>query len=157
MRWTPKGRCRYILFSLQSHKNVVDKRFAYSRVRFLMFSILHGKKGFWDIRKNGWFFKTPGDQKKNDKFGTKYLKTQVNMVISKIMFPHPQLELNFETHKNVGDNFYFVYKYIYTSSKYPQSSEKFKGHFWYPVQPVPPVPPVPSNSRFALARPSASS
>ena len=25
----------------------------------------------------------------------------------------PNLTSNFETHNNVGDNFYFVYKYIY--------------------------------------------
>ena len=49
--------------------------------------------------------------------------------------PTPNLTSNFETHKNVGDNFYFVYKYIFISSKYPQSSKKFKGHFWWPSVP----------------------
>ena len=53
-------------------------------------------------------------------------RTQCNF---KILFPHPNLTSNFETHKSVGDNFYFLYKYIYISSKCPQSSKKFKGHF----------------------------
>ena len=31
------------------------------------------------------------------------------------IFDHdPNLTSNFETHKNVGDNFYFAYKYLYT-------------------------------------------
>ena len=44
--------------------------------------------------------------------------------------PDPNLTSNFETHMNVRDNLYFVYKYIYISSKYPQSLKKFKGRFW---------------------------
>ena len=46
--------------------------------------------------------------------------------------PKPNLTSNFETHKNVSDDFNFVYKYIYNISKYPQSLKKFKGHFWSP-------------------------
>ena len=38
-----------------------------------------------------------------------YLKTHVNMVISKNVLPHPNLTSNFKTHQNVGGNFYFVY------------------------------------------------
>ena len=53
------------------------------------------------------------------------------MVILKILPPLPNLTSNFKTHKNLGDNFYFVYNYIYASSK--QSLKKFKGYFWYPV------------------------
>ena len=33
------------------------------------------------------------------------------MVILKKKIEVPNLTSNFETHKNVGDNFYFVYKY----------------------------------------------
>ena len=51
------------------------------------------------------------------------------MVIFKIKSKPPNLTSNFQTHKNVGDNFYFEYKYIYTSSKCQQSSKKFEGHF----------------------------
>ena len=46
-----------------------------------------------------------------------------------ILFPTPNLTSDFETNKIVGDNFYFPYKYTYTSSKCPQSLKKFKGHF----------------------------
>ena len=41
----------------------------------------------------------------NSKFGTKYLKTYVHSVISKMVFPTPNLTSNFETYKNVVDNF----------------------------------------------------
>ena len=42
------------------------------------------------------------------------LKTVLPMGILKKKFLIPNLTSNFETHKNVGDNFYSVYKYIYT-------------------------------------------
>ena len=42
--------------------------------------------------------------------------------------PDPQLDIKFETHRNVGEHFYFAYKYIH-SSKYSQSSKKIKGNF----------------------------
>ena len=45
------------------------------------------------------------NKKKKDDFGTNYLKTHVHIVISKIVFPHPQLDIKFETHRNVSDNF----------------------------------------------------
>ena len=67
------------------------------------------------------------NKEKKTTSGTKYLKTHVHRVISKWCSPTPNLISNFETHKNVGDNFYFVNKYIYASSK--QSLKKFKGHF----------------------------
>ena len=51
------------------------------------------------------------------------------MVILKIFTPTSNLTSNFETHKNVGNNFYFVYKQIYTRSKCPQSMKNFEGHF----------------------------
>ena len=35
------------------------------------------------------------NKKKNYKFGTKYLKTNVHRVISKMVFPHPQLDIKF--------------------------------------------------------------
>ena len=41
------------------------------------------------------FQNTTRNAKKNDKFGTKYLKTDVNIVISKILFLKPQLEIKF--------------------------------------------------------------
>ena len=43
-------------------------------------------------------FETPPKKKKeikSDTFGTKYLKSHVNMVISKIVFPKPQLDIKF--------------------------------------------------------------
>ena len=55
---------------------------------------------------------------------------------------------NFETHKNVSDNFYFVYMCIYTGSKYPKSSKKFEGLL---ITVRPSNPSVPSNSAFGLA------
>ena len=41
-------------------------------------------------------------------FGSLYLKTHVNMVISKMMFSTPNFTSNFETHKNVGYNFFQI-------------------------------------------------
>ena len=41
-------------------------------------------------------FKTPlGTGKKKTTFGTKYLKTHVHRVISKIVFPKPKLDIKF--------------------------------------------------------------
>ena len=69
------------------------------------------------------------------------------MVISKVMYPTPNLTSIFKTHKNVGGHFYFVYKYIYImfyiATKY---EEQLKDTFDY----RPSVPSFPSNSRFAL-------
>ena len=50
---------------------------------------------FWNFRKNAWILKTPIDtqKQKNYKFGAKNLTTQVNMVISKMVLPHPQLDI----------------------------------------------------------------
>ena len=56
-------------------------------------------------------------------------KNHLPAVNLSFLTPTSNLTSNFETHKNVGDTFYFVYKYIFTSSKYPQSLKKFKGHF----------------------------
>ena len=40
--------------------------------------------------------------------------------------------------------FYYIYKYVYTLSIYPQSMKNIKGHFWYSV-PSHPSHPIPSN------------
>ena len=49
---------------------------------------------------------------------TKYLKTHVDRVISKIVFPHPHLDVNFKTHKMLVTIFYYLYKYIYTCNMF---------------------------------------
>ena len=41
------------------------------------------------------------------------MKIVLPMGILKKKISTPNLTSHFETHKNVGDNFYFVYKYIY--------------------------------------------
>ena len=43
--------------------------------------------------------------KKNDKFGNKYWKTLMNMVLAKTVFLHPQLTSKFEPHRKIRDNF----------------------------------------------------
>ena len=53
------------------------------------------------------------NKKKNDKFGTKYFKTHVHRVISKIVFPTPNLTSNFETQKTVNDYYVYISRYIY--------------------------------------------
>ena len=52
--------------------------------------------------------------------------------------PHPQLDIkiwnltsNFETHKNIGENFDYMYRYMYTLSMYPIGINIIEGHFRY--------------------------
>ena len=47
-------------------------------------------------------------------FRPKKKKNHLPAVILKFLTTTPNLTWNFETHKNIGDNFYFVYKYTYT-------------------------------------------
>ena len=68
------------------------------------------------------------------------------MVILKIFTCTPNLTSNFETHKNVGDNFYLVYKQIYILYIYPQSMKKIEGgKISAPIQP----PTHPRNKTFS--------
>ena len=69
------------------------------------------------------------------------MKSHLPAVNLKILTQTPNLTSNFETHKNVGGNFYFVYKYIYTCSIFPQSMKKIEGHFWWPSHPSHPSNP----------------
>ena len=65
------------------------------------------------------------------------------------IFDHdPQLDIkfwnltsNFEIHKNIGENFDYIYRFMYTLSIYIQSMKKLKDIF-RDRQPVPPVQPV---------------
>ena len=52
-------------------------------------------------------------KKKKTSSRTKYLKTHVQSVILNMIFPNPQLDINFETNRNFGDDLYHLYKYIY--------------------------------------------
>ena len=48
-----------------------------------------------------------------------------------IDFKFWNLASNFETHKNIGDNFDYMYKYMYIWSIYPNGINEIEGQFWY--------------------------
>merc|ERR1712198_491925 len=52
-------------------------------------------------------------------FYTHQKKSHVPAVILKFLTTTPNLTSNFETHKNIGDNFDYMYRYMYTLSMYP--------------------------------------
>ena len=55
------------------------------------------------------------------------------------IFDHdPQLDIkfwnltsNFEIHKNIGENFDYMYRYMYTLSMYPKGINIIEGYFGY--------------------------
>ena len=82
------------------------KRFGGSQAGFRLSSFCIANKVFKIFEKSvTHFILSLISVKKIATFGTSYFKSHVNMVISKIAFPNPNLTLNFKTHKNVGGNF----------------------------------------------------
>ena len=60
------------------------------------------------------------------------------MVILEFFNHDPQFDIkfwnltsNFETHKNIADNFDYMYKDMYTWSMYPRGINKIEVQFWY--------------------------
>ena len=59
--------------------------------------------------------------------------------------PTSNLTSNFEIHNNLVDNFFYLYKYIYTFSIYVQSMKKNKGTFDITsIHPITSIPYIPS-------------
>ena len=58
-----------------------------------LFSIFMGKNVFEIFKKT---MNSNKNKKKKDNFWTLYLKTSVNMVILKVVLPHPQRDIKFE-------------------------------------------------------------
>ena len=75
-------------------------------------------------------------------------KNHLPAVNLKFLTQTPNLTWNFQTHNKVGDNFYFVYKYldiyiIYISTKYEENSRKLL----LSVRPVSPITTRPFGPR----------
>ena len=82
-------------------------------------------------------------------FKTHKKKNHLPALILKFLTPTPNLTSNFETQKNVGDN-YFVKSIIHTCSKFTQSLKKTVGNFFVDrpsVRPSHPSGPITKHSR----------
>ena len=62
-------------------------------------------------------------------FYTQKKKNHLPAVILKFLTTTPNLKWNFETHKNIGDNFDYTYKYMCTLSMYPNGINIIEGYF----------------------------
>ena len=78
--------------------------------------VMGGEGLIWNFWSRPVFFQffakkglSPAGEKKSELLGQK-IKNHLPAVILKFFITTPNLTSNFETHKNVGDNFFFVYK-----------------------------------------------
>ena len=102
---------------------------------------MHRINGFWYFQKNRWIKKK---KKKSDKFGTKYLKSDVNIVIPKMVYPHPTPNFtpNFQTHtKKKLTKFELIFSKYTTYFSKCFKRKKIKGYFWYFVPSINPSHP----------------
>ena len=105
-RWTPKGHCRCFytpIHPIRKHENIwcfwlvlLLTPCTCPAYDIVCFQFCTAKKVFEIFEKTDDFSKHHAIiEIENDKFGTKYLKTHLHRVISKIVFPHPQLDIKF--------------------------------------------------------------
>merc|ERR1711954_130578 len=102
--WTPEGHCRYT-------------------GSFVPFSLQTHKNVVYDFQNYTTYvcFKSELLDPKN----------HLPAVIFKFLTTTPNLTSNFETHKNIGKNFDYIYRYMYTLSMYPKGINIIEGYFGY--------------------------
>merc|ERR1711954_73362 len=141
--WTPEGHCRYtgsfVPFSLQTHKNVVYDFQNYTTYVCFKSELLDPKNHlpavmlkFLSTTPKSIIFKiTTRTCVLKTNFYTHKKKSHVPALIFKFLTTTPNLTSKFETHKNIGKKFDYMYRFMYTLSMHRKVINIIEGYFGY--------------------------